>query len=235
MATDLVRTPDPRQSTLADGKFSGAFLMFRDVPGVADIAGTPDEITAKWSAATLSEVENRYTALSDAREQALKTRGRPQVPTPGPLYLILDEYLNWILPCRRRTRKDIIAKYTRIGSIGREVDCALVIATQRPGTQEVDTGLPGLLKAQLKCRVAIVGAARAGLDRDADGVRRRQRRRPPPLPPRRRDGQGREVRGPVRGAVALLTRPTRTPPMRTGAAAWDAPSRSDSRSDRDSA
>lgn len=161
MVTDLVRTPGPKALSLADGKFSGAFLMFRDVPGIADIAGTPDTIKAMVRG-YFDEVERRYRSLSDAREQALKTRGRPRYQTPGPLYLILDEYLNWVLALPEKDRKDVIAKLTRIGSIGREVGCALVIATQRPGTKEVDTGLPGLLKAQLKCRVASSGLL--GLD-----------------------------------------------------------------------
>ena len=196
MVTDLVRTPGPKALFLADGKFSGAFLMFRDVPGIADIAGTPEAIR-EMVRGYFTEVENRYTALSAAREQALKTRGRPKYQTPGPLYLILDEYLNWVLALSEKDRKDVIAKLTRIGSIGREVGCALVIATQRPGTKEVDTGLPGLLKAQLKCRVASSGLL--GLDSietrmvfDDDSIAAR-------LPSRLgcRDGQGRQVRGPV--------------------------------------
>jgi len=161
MVTDLVRTPGSKALFLADGKFSGAFLMFRDVPGVAEIAGTPDQI-ATMVRGYFTEVETRYTALSEAREQALKTRGRPKYQTPGPLYLILDEYLNWVLALGERERKEVIAKLVRVGSIGREVNCRLVIATQRPGTKEVDTGLPGLLKAQLKCRVAACGLM--GLD-----------------------------------------------------------------------
>lgn len=161
MVTDLVRTPGSKALYLADGKFSGAFLMFRDVPGVAEIAGTAQGIGAMVGGYFL-EVEDRYQKLSEAREQALKTRGRPRYETPGPLYLVLDEYLNWVLALPEKARKEVIAKLVRIGSIGREVNCRLVIATQRPGTKEVDTGLPGLLKAQLKCRVAASG--QMGLD-----------------------------------------------------------------------
>jgi DNA segregation ATPase FtsK/SpoIIIE-like protein len=161
MVTDLIRTPGSKALFLADGKFSGAFLMFRDVPGVAEIAGTPEAI-GFMVRGYFAEVEERYERLSEAREQALKTRGRPRYQTPGPLYLILDEYLNWVLALPERERKEVISKLVRIGSIGREVNCRLVIATQRPGTKEVDTGLPGLLKAQLKCRVAASGLL--GLD-----------------------------------------------------------------------
>lgn len=161
MVTDLVRTPGSKALFLADGKFSGAFLMFRDVPGVAGIAVTPDQITGMVRG-YFDEVERRYGALSEAREQALKTRGRPRYEPPGPLYLILDEYLNWVLALPDRERKEVIAKLVRVGSIGREVNCRLVIATQRPGTAEVTVGLPGLLKAQLKCRVAASGLL--GLD-----------------------------------------------------------------------
>ena len=55
MTTNLVRPPLPPQGIgvhLADGKFSGAFLMFRDVPGVVDIAGDPERRSGRWSAAT---------------------------------------------------------------------------------------------------------------------------------------------------------------------------------------
>lgn len=161
MVTDLVRSSGSRSLLLADGKFSGAFLMFRDLPGIAAIATTPERIT-ELVRGYFDEVEGRYAALADAREQALKTRGRPKYQTPGPSYLILDEYLNWVLALAEKERKEIIANLVRVGSIGREVNCRLVIATQRPGTKEVDTGLPGLLKAQLKCRVAAAGMM--GLD-----------------------------------------------------------------------
>jgi DNA segregation ATPase FtsK/SpoIIIE-like protein len=174
MVTDLVRTPGSKALSLADGKFSGSFLMFRDIGGVAEIASTPDEITGMVRG-YFAEVELRYAALSAAREQALKTRGRPHYTPPGPQFLILDEYLNWVLSLDDKPRKEMIAKLVRVGSIGREVDCRLVIATQRPGTRDgVDTGLPGVLKAQLRCRIACCGQlgidsieARMAFDEDA--------------------------------------------------------------------
>jgi len=174
MVADLVKTPGPKALSLADGKFSGSWLMFRDVPGVAAIASTSDEITAMVRG-YFDEVERRYAALSAAREQALKTRGRPHYTPPGPLFLILDEFLNWVLSLADKPRKEVIAKLVRVGSIGREVDCRLVIATQRPGTKDgVDTGLPGVLKAQLRCRIACCGhlgidslEARMAFDEDA--------------------------------------------------------------------
>jgi hypothetical protein len=175
MVTDLlVRTPGAKALSLADGKFSGSFLMFRDISGVTSIASTADEIS-RMVRGYFAEVERRYVALSTAREQALKTRGRPHYTPPGPLFLILDEYLNWVLSLDDKARKEMIAKLVRVGSIGREVDCRLVIATQRPGTRDgVDTGLPGVLKAQLRCRVACCGQlgidsieARMAFDEDA--------------------------------------------------------------------
>jgi len=174
MVADLVKTPGPKALSLADGKFSGSWLMFRDVPGVAAIASTSDEITAMVRG-YFDEVERRYAALSAAREQALKTRGRPHYQPPGPLFLVLDEFLNWVLSLGEKLRKEVIAKLVRVGSIGREVDCRLVIATQRPGTKDgVDTGLPGVLKAQLRCRIACCGVlgidsieARMAFDEDA--------------------------------------------------------------------
>jgi hypothetical protein len=174
MVADLVRTPGPKALSLADGKLSGSFLMFRDVPGVAAIASTPTEI-AEMVRGYFDEVERRYNALSGAREHALKTRGRPHYQAPGPLFLFLDEYLNWVLALGDKPRKEVIAKLVRVGSIGREVNCRLVIATQRPGTRDgVDTGLPGVLKAQLRCRIAACGhlgidslEARMAFDDDA--------------------------------------------------------------------
>ena len=173
LTASLLRTDGSKAVHLADGKFSGAFLMFFDVPGIADIASTPDHI-ADMVRGYFEEVESRYLKLATARADAGKTRTRPDYDPPGPLYLILDEYLNWVLALGERERKEVIAKLVRVGSIGREVGCRLVIATQRPGTKEVDTGLPGLLKAQLRCRVAATGMlgldsieARMAFDEDA--------------------------------------------------------------------
>jgi hypothetical protein len=174
MVAGLVLTPGSKGLSLADGKFSGSFLMFRDIPGVVEIASTAEEIT-RMVRSYFTQVEKRYKALSEAREQALKTRGRPHYTPPGPLFLVLDEYLNWVLSLDDKPRKEMIAALVRVGSIGREVDCRLVIATQRPGTKDgVDTGLPGVLKAQLRCRVAACGQlgidsleARMAFDDDA--------------------------------------------------------------------
>jgi len=81
----------------------------------------------------------------------------------GPLFLVLDEYLNWVLSLGDKDRRELIAKLVRVGAIGREVNCRLLLATQRPGTREAgDTGLPGNLKAQLRCRIAACG--QMGLD-----------------------------------------------------------------------
>jgi DNA segregation ATPase FtsK/SpoIIIE-like protein len=174
MVADLVRTTGPKAISLADGKFSGAFLMFRDVPGIAAIAATPDEVAAMVRG-YFEEVERRFTVLKDAREQAMKTRGRPHYTPPGPMFLFLDEFLNWVLALGEKQRKEAIAKLVRVGVIGREVNCRLVVATQRPGTREgVDTGLPSPLKAQLRCRIACCGhlgidsiEARMAFDDDA--------------------------------------------------------------------
>lgn len=174
----LLKTDGPKAIHLADGKFSGGFLMFEDVPGVASVANTPAMITSLVRF-YFAEVEDRYTKLSDARTSAQQTRARPEYQPPGPLYLILDEYLNWVLALSDKERKEVIAKLVRIGSIGREVRCRLVIATQRPGTKDGgDTGLPGPLKAQLKARVAATGMlgidrieARMAFDEDAYAAR----------------------------------------------------------------
>ena len=156
MLTDLLRTPGPKAVSLADGKGASSFLMFYGLPGVADVANTPGEVTAMVRGFH-ADVEARYAALVQAKETALKTRGRPGYARPGPSWLVLDEYMNWVLGLDDTTRKEVIGRLIRVGSVGREVGARLVVATQRPDAKSIDAGLPGLLKAQLKARIAATG------------------------------------------------------------------------------
>jgi DNA segregation ATPase FtsK/SpoIIIE-like protein len=156
MLTGLLRTPGQKAVSLADGKGASSFLMFYGLPGVADVANTPGEITAMVRGFH-ADIETRYARLVQAKETALKTRGRPAYQRPGPSWLVLDEYMNWVLGLDDTTRKEVIGKLVRIGSVGREVEGRLLIATQRPDAKSIDAGLPGLLKAQLKARIAATG------------------------------------------------------------------------------
>jgi len=156
MITDLVRSPRSKALSLADGKGASSFLMFYGLPGVADVANTRHEIVAMVRG-FYADVEARYKALTEAKGTALKTRGRPAYQPPGASWLILDEYLDWVLGLDDRNRKEVIGKLVRIGAVGRQVDARLVIATQRPDARSIDIGLPGVLKAQLKARIAATG------------------------------------------------------------------------------
>lgn len=156
MLTDLIRTPGGRQVVLADGKGASSFLMFYGLPGVAGVANTPSEITALVRV-FYDDVEDRYHAFSAAKQAAAKTRGRAPYDAPKPSFLVLDEYMNWVLALDDKTRKEVIGKLVRVGSIGREVNCRLWVATQRPDAKSVDTGLPGLLKSLLKARIGAAG------------------------------------------------------------------------------
>jgi len=179
VTTQLLRAPGPKALSLACGKGAGSFRMFQDVPGVAAVANTPAETTA-MAAGFYQLVEGRYRDLAAARD--LLAAGRPaSYARPGPAWLVVDEYLTFILgvPDTRpqRLRTQLIAGLVRVGAVGREVNCRLVVATQRPDAKSVDTGLPGILMAQLKCRIAATGVmgmdsveARMAFD-DADARR----------------------------------------------------------------
>jgi len=177
LLTGLLRAPGAKALHLADGKGAGSFRMFADLPGVAGAANGTDEITATVHGYR-DLVEGRYDQLAAARD-ALAT-GAPGVTyaRPRPAWLVIDEYMTWILsvpdtrPARRRSA--MISALVRVGAVGREVNCRLVVATQRPDAKSVDTGLPGVLKAQLKARIAATGVmgmdsveARMAFDDDA--------------------------------------------------------------------
>ncbi|HEV8652821.1 MAG TPA: hypothetical protein VG276_26400 [Actinomycetes bacterium] len=176
MTTQLLREPGPKTLSLADGKGAGSFRMFADMPGVDVVANTPDQTTAMVHGYQ-DLVEWRYTGLSAARD-TLAAGGPARYVRPGAAWAFIDEFMTWILsvpdtrPAKRRSA--MISALVRIGAIGREVNCRLVIATQRPDAKSVDTGLPGVLKAQLKARIAATGAmgmdsveARMAFDDDA--------------------------------------------------------------------
>jgi hypothetical protein len=157
VCTQRVRRTRPPLQHLADGKYSGAFKFLRDLPGVVAVANTGDEI-AEMVLGFHEQTELAYEQLDQAKETAAKTRGRAPWETPPVQYLVLDEYLNWALSLGEKQRKDVIAKLVRVGSIGGEVNMRLSIWTQRPDSaKSVEAGLPGLLKAQLKCRLAATG------------------------------------------------------------------------------
>lgn len=155
--TQRVNRRNPPLQHLADGKYAGSFKFLRDMPGVVAVANTPQEI-AEMIEGFYEQVELAYNTLDQAKEIALKTRGRAPWTTPPVQYLVLDEFLNWSLSLPEKQRKGVIDKLVRIGSIGGEVNHRLSIWTQRPDSaKSVEAGLPGLLKSLLMCRIAATG------------------------------------------------------------------------------
>ncbi len=164
MATDLARSPGRRAVVLCDGKGAGSFLMFDGLAGVVLTNGTTE--TAEAVYAGHQEMTRRFTTREQARQQATATRARAAWTPPDELHLWIDEYLAWMLDLpdsdSELGRKHQVRFLVRIGQLGREVGVHLLLATQRPDARSIDVGLPGNLKAQLRCRIAASGLM--GLD-----------------------------------------------------------------------
>lgn len=153
--------------SLADCKGSGSFLMFRDRPGIAEIVNpTRGNFTDvnKLVQKHLRTAECRFEELSQAKEVALKTANAPQLRSPfHPVFLIMDEYMFWMLKLSKVERDALINDLVQYASVGREVECHLWIALQRPDSRAVaNAGLNTLLKSLLGFRVAMPG--RMGMD-----------------------------------------------------------------------
>jgi DNA segregation ATPase FtsK/SpoIIIE-like protein len=160
MATDLLRTPGDRGIALADGKGGNSFMAFAGLPGIIGPANGQTAVT-EMVTATHAEMRARLAALDTARQRAAATRGRPDYIAPADLFLFLDEFMAWILEVPDTKgdggRKHLHRLLVEMGLLGREVGVRLLLAMQRPDAKSVDVGLPGSLKAQLKCRIAATG------------------------------------------------------------------------------
>jgi hypothetical protein len=130
--------------------------MFDSMPGVVAIANDPADIEVMVRGFH-ADIERRYAALARAKDVAAKTSGRPPYVAPPPSYLVIDDYFNFMLGVDKGRREELVGILIRIGSIGGEVGCRMWLATQRPDVKSVSAALPGLLKAQLKVRIAQVG------------------------------------------------------------------------------
>jgi FtsK/SpoIIIE family len=177
MVTDLVRTykdqPKRLELGLADGKGASSFLMFSFQPGVVQVANKPDPTSPKKDPipemvrAFHGTVQARYGDFATAKLDALASRGRVAYDPPPLAVLLLDEYMDWVLGLAPKLRGEMITRLTQIGQIGREVNCRLWLAMQAPYVKAAaDAGLPGLLKMQLKARIAATGTT--GMD-DREG------------------------------------------------------------------
>lgn len=177
MVTDLIRThkdqPGRLEFGLADGKGASSFLMFSFQPGVVQVANKPDPTSDRKDPipdmvrSFHATVQARYAEFADAKVEALASRGRVGYQPPALAVLLLDEYMDWVLGLTPKLRGEMITRLTQIGQIGREVNCRLWLAMQAPYVKAVaDAGLPGLLKMQLKARIAATGTT--GMD-DREG------------------------------------------------------------------
>ena len=178
MVTNLVRTykdhPGHLELGLADGKGASSFLMFSFQPGVVQVANKPDPTSERTDPipemvrAFHATVQARYHDFAAAKVEAMASRGRVTYDPPALAVLLLDEYMDWALGLTPKLRGEMITRLTQIGQIGREVNCRLWLAMQAPYVKAVaDAGLPGLLKMQLKARIAATGTT--GMD-DREGL-----------------------------------------------------------------
>ena len=178
MVADLVRThaaqPGHLELALADGKGANSFLMFSYQPGVEAIVNVPDPASDQPDPipalvrAFHGTVQARYAAFSTAKLDALSTRRRVAYQAPPLAVLLIDEYMDWVLSLTPKVRTEMLQLLTRIGQVGREVNCRLWLAMQAPYAKATaDAGLPGLLKMQLKARIAATGTM--GMD-DREGL-----------------------------------------------------------------
>jgi DNA segregation ATPase FtsK/SpoIIIE-like protein len=160
MAADLLRSSGTRGLVLADGKGGNSFMAFQGLPGVTGVANGQEQVTGTV-VETHREMRRRLNVLDRARRQAHQTRTRPSYASPAELHCWVDEYMAWILqvPDKRSDggRKHMLRLLVEMGLLGREVNVRIVLAMQRPDAKSVDVGLPGPLKAQLKCRIAATG------------------------------------------------------------------------------
>jgi hypothetical protein len=159
----FITRPKPPILCLADGiPDADSFKMFTGQPGVAGIASGGDA-TAEMATDVYGTYRRRLANLGEAREDAFATRRRPRFTEPRPLFFMVDEYLLWVLNyCPDEIRAEVIAQFLEIGLNGRKVNVYLLLALQRAGVGDAKAGLPGPLKAALKCRIAATGEA--GLD-----------------------------------------------------------------------
>lgn len=159
----LLTRPHPPLLCLADGiPNADSFKLFGGQPGVARIASGGDA-TAEMAADVYGKYRQRLADLGRARDEAFTTRARPSFAEPRPLFFLVDEYLLWILNyCPPEVRDEAIGWFLEIGLNGRKVNVYLLLALQRCGVGDAKAGLPGPLKAALKCRIAATGEA--GMD-----------------------------------------------------------------------
>lgn len=155
MVWSLITRPSPPILCLADGiPDADSFTMFRGQPGIAHVASGPDE-TAALVDDVYASYRRRLAELGRAREQAFATRARPAYQAPPRLFLLVDEYLLWVLSLAKPGQT--IHRLREVGLNGRKVNVSMLLALQRAGVKDAEAGLPMSLRTQLKCRLAATG------------------------------------------------------------------------------
>ncbi len=159
----FITRPKPPILCLADGiPDADSFKMFTGQPGVAKIASGGDA-TAEMAVDVYGIYRQRLADLGRARQEAFDSRRRPSFAEPRPLFFMVDEYLLWVLNyCPEEIRAEVIDWFLEIALNGRKVNVYLLLALQRCGVSDAKEGLPGPLKAALKCCIGAIGEV--GLD-----------------------------------------------------------------------
>jgi len=168
MAASLLAATRPatRALCLADGEGSDWGLMFAGQAGVLTANG-PAEL-ADLIGETWNEMHKRRQQYTQARQRMAATHNPAGIDWKPPrwLHLWIDEYLAGVMQLPAKQRAEAIDRLTQIVIGGRKVRMRVGIGVQRPDARVMDAGLPGLLKAELKLRMATVGIM--GLD-DMEG------------------------------------------------------------------
>lgn len=168
MIFDTIMSPGSKALYLADGKGADSFLMFLDQPGVADAVNRGDTVTDKngksveaivdMVATVYSITQKRYATFAAAKRKARATGQALNYDLPPLIVIAIDDYMDWEQALPDRVRKQVLSWLLYIGQEGREVNVHLWLATQAPYARAAnEEGVPGLLKRQLKARIAMCG------------------------------------------------------------------------------
>jgi energy-coupling factor transporter ATP-binding protein EcfA2 len=164
LVLNLVNDPAPKRITLIDGKGANSYLMYKGQPHVVGVANKANRFTGQTDIIPdiirlfHEEVQHRYEAFDNAKKKAHRIFGHIDYAPPPHMWLIFDEFLDWILSLPARTQREMHKLLISIVQTAREVNCHLLIATQAPYAEALgETGLHGLVKRNLNCRIAMVG------------------------------------------------------------------------------
>lgn len=163
MVLDTILSPGSKALYLGCGKGANSFLMYTGQPGIADItnknhANPKEDPIVEMVKTVYVETQRRYRIFDEAKQRALRTGRGLNYDLPPLIVLSIDDYMDWEQGLPDRIRKQVLQWLVSIGQEGREVNVHLWLATQAPYARAVgEEGVPGLLKRQLKARIAMAG------------------------------------------------------------------------------